>query len=200
VKAGPAIAFLLVMVVTVAACSGPESIAIPTGNVPQRAETYDDIVVCGPGSVDYRANCEPGLDTKSDSVKEIKVILSKGIFAPTVEYRDCIDSKAGQIRYNIFYVSLTNGVMRVISNCTHLLTGSPIVDYDIELTKAVSAIPVTKIGEHGTGYSTPFGDKQIDLRLEIPSRLKPGDYTLNFALLANGLYCGKLPCVIHVVE
>jgi hypothetical protein len=192
---------LSLLIVPLTACAQPTAIDIPEGTEVQREETYDDIVNCGPGSDNYRANCLPEQRAMPGSVKVSEVALSGCIFAPCVHYREYISTKAGQVRYNLFYMTLQNTFLRIVSGyICHPLTKSPIVDYELKLAQASQNFNIENVGEIHYGVGGPFGDKQINLMIEIPQGVKPGDYTLNFIVEANGFKCGELPCVIHVIE
>jgi hypothetical protein len=193
---------LSLLIVLLTACTQPAAINIPEGTEVQREETYDDIVNCGPGSDNYRANCSPEQRALPGSVKETNVVLSDCIFAPSVKYRDNIETKSGEVRYNRFYIILQSTFLRIVSGyLCDSLTDNPIVDYELKLAQASPDFNIKNVGElcYG-GYGCPYGDKQINLMIEIPADVEPGDYTLNFIVEANRRYCGELPCVIHVIE
>jgi hypothetical protein len=195
------IALLILMVMSVV-CGYPNGIEISEGPAPQREETYDDIINCGPGSDNYRANCTPQQRALPSSIEETKADLSGCIFAPCVRYRDNIETESGEIRYNLFYFNLKNEFLRAISRIiVYPLTKSSIVHYDLKLMGTSQYFNIKNVGElcYG-GYGCPYGDKQVNLMIEIPTDVKQGDYTLNFIVEANGRYCGELPCVIHVIE
>jgi hypothetical protein len=170
---------------------------IPQGTAPQRPETYDDIIFgCGM-SFTYRANCPV---QSPDYIKEAEVTLSDCKFAPDVTYRDQIETKAGEIRYNIFGVALHDSSLRIESGYMYKQTGKPAVDYEIKLLRTCPDIQVKEVGEVGSPLGPFAGDKQIFLMIEISPQAKPGDYTLCFIVDVNGQNCGELPCVIHVTE
>jgi hypothetical protein len=169
---------------------------IPQGTAPQRVETYDDIVLCEHW-YEYRANCRvPG----PDYIKEAEVTLSGCKLAPRVTYRDHIETKAGEIRYNIFYVGLQDSSLRTEIGRIYVRTGKPPIDYKIKLLGTCPDIQVKKMREDFPYIGSEVGDKLIYLMIEISPQLKPGDYTLHFIVEANGQNCGELPCIIHVTE
>jgi len=180
---------------------------IPEGTVPQRPETYDDVIYCGGRVTSYRANCsyvvhklnEAGI-RGPDFVREASVVLSGCQLAPRVSYRDHIETKAGEIRYNILGVGLQDSSLRAEIGETDARTRNPSVNYEIKLRGTYSDIQVKKIGE-GNPPTGPFvGDKLFYLMIEMSTQIKPGNYTLHFIVEANGQSCGELPCVIHVIE
>ncbi len=172
---------------------------IPEGTEPQRAETYDDIVSCGPGLVGYRASCGMPKEKRPDYIKEAEVTLSGCQFAPRVTYRDNIETEAAKIRYNIFYVQLLDESLRELNMRQRRLTKTWLVDYDIKLAGTVPDIQVINVGVWYMGLGNFTGDVQFHLMIEISPQVKPGDYTLHFIVDANGQNCGELPCVIHVL-
>ncbi len=186
---------------------------IPQGTEPQRAETYDDIVYCGGRITAYRANCPYVVHTNPDEgwptavpgpdfIKEAEVTLSDCQFATSVTYRDRIETKAGEIRYNILYVELQTGS----ENADELMliarqTGKPIANYEIKLRGTSPQIRVNKVGELNSNFGGLYlGHKLFYLMIEISPQVKAGDYTLYFILDDNGQICSELPCVIHVTE
>ena len=183
---------------------------IPEGTEPQRAETYDDIVGFGPGVVSYRANYPcvvhtggsyyPTAVPSPDCIQQAKVTLSGCGFASGVTYRDYIETKAGEIRYNIFYIGLLDESLRELNISQHRQTGTWLVNYDIKLAGMVPDIQVKNVGCHLVGLNNFTGNPQCYLMIEISPQVKPGDYTLHFIIEANGQNCGELPCVIHVTE
>lgn len=191
---------LVILLLSLVFCEGctHKSIDIPNGTMPQRAETYDDPVFCGRGFV-YRENCGPDWIV-TPNVQEAEVTLS-GILAPSVRYRDYIETNAGQLRYNLFYLSLQNGLLRFLGHYKYVFIRSAIVEYEIKLVEKPGDILVKNVGEAEDGsLGGGTGDEEIRLLIEIPANVQPGDYTINFIVEANGRYCDKLPCVIHVVE
>jgi hypothetical protein len=165
---------------------------IPQGTEPQRAETYDDIISCGPGLVDYRANCGRPEVHDPDYIKEAEVTFSGCEFTPSVTYRDYIETKAGQVRYNIFFMDvLDKSIQSWVARKTALL------HYSIKLAGTVPDIQVKNVG----ALLKQIGPYTQDhIMIEISPQVKPGDYTLYFVLDDNGQNCGELPCVIHVTE
>jgi hypothetical protein len=180
---------------------------IPEGIEPQRPATYDDIVDCVPFYT-YRANCPyvihragvPDRIPGPDFIREAKVTLSGCQFAPDVTYRDNIETKAGETRYNIFNVWLRDSKLRIESANIYSKTGKPGAKYEIKLLGTCPDIQVKIIGESDPPTGPAVGDKGIYLMIEIPPQVKPGEYTLHFVVEANGQNCGELPCVIHVIE
>jgi hypothetical protein len=219
------IILLLLSIIAAVSCQQPELPAenatdnasletvyeIPEGTEPQRAETYDDIVGCGRITT-YRANCPyvvhiggSGWPTKvpgPDFIRAAEVTLSGCQFATSVNYRDYIETRAGEIRYNMFSVVLQTGSV----NSDELMliarqTGKPIANYEIKQRGSCPGIWVRKTGQiNWTPGGIYLGHRVFYLMIETSPQAKPGDYTLHFIVEANGQNCGELPCVIYVTE
>jgi hypothetical protein len=181
---------------------------IPEGIEPQRAETYDDIVDCE-RFYTYRANCPyvgpkigPNWEPGPDYIRGSEVSLSGCEFATSVGYRDHIETRAGEIRYNIFHIALRPSSVNTDELVLrHKQTGEPIINYELKLRGTSPDVQVKKIGEEYWGLGGAiFGDKLFFLNIEISPQARPGDYTLHFIVDANGQNCGELPCVIQVTE
>ncbi|MGA2159249.1 MAG: hypothetical protein ABSG90_08515 [Dehalococcoidia bacterium] len=152
---------------------------IPEGTPVQREPTYDDVVNT-PNGIAYRSSIEgPGEIVFNTHVKGTQVSVGDGFH---VQYRDYIETKAGQIRYNIFTTWVRGG---------GTWTNSEI---RLKLANKLNDIQVMNLGESIViSYS-------VVLMLEIPPQIKSGDYKIGFLIFINGKYYGDLPCVIHVVE
>jgi len=200
------IIFLLFLLIPVLSCQQPKLPAenvsentplesgfeIPQGTEIKREQTYDDIISCGPGLVDYRANCGRPEMHGPDYIKEAEVTFSGCEFTPSVRYRDHIETKAGQVRYNIFFMDvLDKSLQGWVARKTALL------HYSIKLARTVPDIQVKYVG----GLFKQIGPYTQDhIMIEISPQVKPGEYMLYFLLDDNGQNCGELPCVIHVIE
>ena len=181
---------------------------IPEGIAPQRPETYDDIVGCGRITT-YRANCpyvgpKTGADWSAgpDYIRGSEVTLTGWEFATSVGYRDQIETRAGEIRYNLLSVTLETDA----ATSDELIfrahqTGRPTAIYEIKQRGTCTGIWVRKVGEINWTYGGIYlGHRVFYLTIEISPQTKPGDYTLYFVVEANGQICGEVPCVIHVIE
>ena len=215
------IILLLLLILSAFSCQQPESPAesatdntslqtvyeIPEGTAPQRPETYDDIVFCE-RLFAYRANCpyivhivgEPDRIPGPDFVREAEVGLSGCKFAPRVMYRSNIETKAGEIRYDKFYLLLQDSSLREDIARMDELTRKQTLHYKLRQLGTYPDIHVKKFGEGNSYPGAFFGDYQIYFMIEISPQVKPGDYTLHFIVDANGQHCGEVPCVIHVTE
>ncbi|MGA2159248.1 MAG: hypothetical protein ABSG90_08510 [Dehalococcoidia bacterium] len=176
---------------------------IPNGIAPQRAETYDDIALCF--ELNYRARCprpHPWNFQDGEYLEVATGTLPGSEFPPTIDYRDNIATKAGQIRYNIFFVRSLDSQVHQRFLRQYGLNGTRFVTYGIKLAEIVPDIQVAKYAEEDELLHTPNTgpDYLFCLGIEVSPQVKPGDYTLHFIIVANGQNCGELPCVIHVIE
>jgi hypothetical protein len=184
------IAFLFVILIAIS-CSSQTAVSIPEGKIVPREETYDDIVSCGPGIDTYRARCD-----RSAVVNETDTAF---IFSIGVAYRDYIETKAGQTRYNIFGIGLANEFLSIINSIYYHTTQSTIVNYQIKLAEIPANIQTKTVGGPLSFIPGEPG-ASIYISMYIPPEVKPGDYIVNFIIEANGIYLGKLPCTVHVIE
>ncbi|MHB8085882.1 MAG: hypothetical protein ACYDHZ_08650 [Dehalococcoidia bacterium] len=174
---------------------------IPEGSKLQREATYDDIVLCGPETLDYRQNCPPEQKIPVNRVREIGVTLSDSIFSPHVIYRDYIETKAGQIRYNIIHMEFTDkmpiALMGAVTFWTRRFFKFDIINFDVKQATTLADIQVKRVG--GEIFLSAAIEHE-DLLIDISPRVKIGDYKLDFIVLMDGIYCGTIPCTIHVIE
>lgn len=192
--------FIISLVLLITSCITPANAAIPSGTPIQREPTYDDIVNCGPGVETYRINCDAYPFGTADLVKQKLVTLTGCIYYAEVGYRDYIETKIGQTRYNIFFISNPDAILRTIGFNFFRRYDHQIINYELKLVSRPHQILVENIGEDSPGFSFGTGDVRIFIMLDITPEAKIGDYSLIFALEANGLFCGELPCTIHVIE
>jgi hypothetical protein len=162
---------------------------IPQGTRVRRESTYDGLVMWTPGIINYRANF-----LIPYFVEEAEVTFSGCEFAPRIRYRDHIETKAGQIRYNMFQVKLTD---KSLASLDRQYTETALLHYSIKLAGTVPGIEVKNFESLLMGFGSY---RLLNFMIEISPQVKPGDYTLRFIIEANGQNCGELPCVIHVIE
>jgi hypothetical protein len=160
---------------------GEATYEIPRGTRPLREPTYDDLILYqGPenGGVYYNT------DTKTAGV--VESLLLDCISSPAVYYRYFIETKAGQVRYNIIAVLPD----------THNGYSGPPINVAIKLGNKLPDIRVLDVG----GDIDPPNYRPGNYMIEIPPGVKPGYYDIDFVFEVNGSLCGHLPCVIHVIE
>jgi hypothetical protein len=183
----------------------PESgYEIPQGTARRRIQTYDDVISYAPeGLVNYRANIRRGSNwiPGPNYVREAEVIFSGCQFAPLVKYRGHIETEAGQIRYNLFWVDLLDKSIVESLYRQYEATGTKPLHYSINLAGTIPDVQVKNVNPYmSVGLGPHIADAQFNLVIETSPQIKPGDYTLHFIVEANGQNCGELPCVIHVTE
>ncbi len=165
----------------------PESgYAIPQGTMPDREPTYDDVVPF-PSTFGgtYRGNVfGPGKTPVWQHVESTKVKLDDGF---EVSYRNHIETEAGQVRVNIFKIYRMPGTPTGMNNDKVVL----------KLLNSPDNIQIRNIGEGLPGGGFLY---EINLTVEIPPDVKPGDYDVAFILFINEKYQGTLLCTIHVVN
>lgn len=156
---------------------------IPQGTMPDREPTYDDVVLT-PGGDSYRGNgIQQGKTPVWQHVESTQVKLDDGF---QVIYRNYIETEAGQVRVNIFYISMPGTP-----------TGMKNDKVVLKLLNSQDNIQIRNIGE---GLGGPAWLYEIILTAEIPPEIKPGDYDVAFILFINEKYQGTLPCTIHIVN
>jgi hypothetical protein len=157
---------------------------IPQGTMPDREPTYDDVVPT-PGGDSYRGNGIEGSKLPVwQHIESTHVKLDDGF---QVVYRNDIETEAGQMRVNIFYIWPMPGTPTGMKNDTVVL----------KLLNLPDNIQIQKIGE---GLGGPAWLYEIILTAEIPPEVKPGDYDVPYILFVNERYHGTLPCTIRVVK
>jgi hypothetical protein len=153
---------------------------IPKADMPTREATYDDIMPT-PGGPAYRANViQAGEASPLQPVSVTSVVLGTDSSAPTLTYRNSINSKPGQIRFNILSVRYPN-VMAVTAN--------------FRLVSAPASMQVSNVMDwHG-----PFTQATI-LMMSIPDSIKDGSYTMEIAVTVNGKDYQNVSSVINVAK
>lgn len=155
----------------------PESNPVQFGN-------YDSIIgIPGGKGLGYRGpNFPPSTE----------VVLGDGFH---VVYREYIETKAGQIRYNL------------VETRAESSTGMENHQVSLRLTNLLGDFRVKKvideIGHLRAWYKDYVTDTAVYyfvLMIEIPPGVKPGDYKLEFLVFIDNKYYSELPCVIHVIE
>ena len=153
---------------------------IPTADMPTREAAYDDIMPT-PGGPAYRANVvQAGAVSPWQPVSVTSVALASDTNAPMLSYRNYIETKAGQIRFNILSVRYPN-VMAVTAN--------------FRLVNAPAGIQVNNVMD----YHGPFTQATI-LMISIPEAVQDGSYKMEIAVTVNGKDYDNVPCAISVIK
>lgn len=160
-----------------------EGTEIPMGDTPNREATYDDIIF-SPGGPGYRANFhQEGEVTNWQPIKSTTIALGNGSNDPQVGYRNYIETKAGEIRYNIIMIWRPNG--------------ETIEKFSTRIADNLSDIQVRNVGDWN---GAPVVPKAIILMFEIPQNIQPAEYKLEFFISVDGHNYGKLPCTVQVIN
>jgi hypothetical protein len=143
-------------------------------------EAPDDIVIT-PGGIAYRANVHhQGEENPWPSIKGSNVTLSNWFSEINLNYREHIETGAGETRNNIFRVSRESGFHEGNLN---LYAAS--IPSGIELTQRIGGVMP--------------GILLAVLVIEISPDVAPGQYSFEIGLEVNGRDYGTVPCTIEVV-
>jgi len=144
-------------------------------------EAPDDITH-GPGGPGYRANFhQQGEENPWPPIKANGVDLGDDTDAAHVAYRDYIETKAGQVRNNIFTVSKPD------RNLNHVVV--------LEVSNIPTYIEVTEARRwYGPGIVKTV------LEIEISRQVKPGEYNFKVGVKIDGRDYGAVPCAIKVLD
>jgi len=147
----------------------------------QPGEAPDDIIG-GPGGPAYRANFhQQGEENPWPPIKANGVDLGDDTDAAHIAYRDYIETKAGQVRNNIFTVSKPD------RNLNHVVV--------LEVSNIPTYIEVTEARRwYGPGIVKTV------LEIEISRQVKPGEYNFEVGVKIDGRDYGTVPCTIKVIE
>ena len=140
----------------------------------------DDIVTTPDGPA-YRANVhEVGKENPWPSIESKTIVLGEGVDAARITYRNYIETKAGEVRNNIFSVEIPQ---RDIS------------DVALEVSNIPSVISIPE-GEKW------YGPRRIKIILviEIFQQVKQGEYNFEVSVKIDGKAYGTVPCIIRVLE
>jgi hypothetical protein len=157
------------------------SIPVKDLQPPTGIEAADDIVST-PGGVALRANVRgSGGGDLWPPIQSANVTLGSGSKTLNINYRDYIDTKAGETRNNIIFISKEGGLL----------------DKKLELysTDVPEGIGLIDVG----GGGRP-GILQTVLVIEISPAVVPGQYTFKIGIEVDGKDYGTIPCTINVVK
>jgi hypothetical protein len=160
--------------------------AFPT---PPQAEP-DDIVYT-PGGIAYRSNVFLGTTPNPwPEIREVTVNIGNTIDGASIQYRDYVETNAGQNRNNIFYISKTSeqSIDQHISNIVFTAVGLP-----VGITANVS------FSGYYNGEGIPEPWMQI-VSFGISKNIKPGYYEFNMDVQIDGNDYGTVLCIIKVLK
>lgn len=151
----------------------------------EEIEGAPDDIVFTPGGLAYRANVHAaGKKNPWPDIESKKVVLGEGLETARVSYRDYIETKAGETRNNLFYLSIiSNGVAKSINDA------------------------ILEVREIPHGIQIEDGEKsyqwdRIDMVIviEVSQQAEPGEYGFEVGVNIDGEDYGKVPCIIKVLE
>jgi hypothetical protein len=176
---------MTVLALPFTACpAGKAHTPIPTGEwLPPAvgAEEAPDDIVPVPGGIAYRANVHhQGEENPWPPIETTSTTLSHWFNEINVQYRDHIETRAGETRNNIFRVSRESGFH----------DGS----FDLYATTVPPGITLTQL----TGGGIP-GTLLAVLVIKISPDVTPGQHNFEIGLEVNGWNYGTAPCTIEVV-
>jgi hypothetical protein len=148
----------------------------------------DDIIFT-PGGLGYMANLhQEGEESIWPPIQVSEVVLGNNIDTIHIGYRAYIETKAGQVRNNIIDVSLRRSIPLP-------WMGMDIKDINL---KVASLLPDMQIWQDLEWHGPGRGEKV--LFIEVPERVKPGEYQFEIGIEVNGKDYGRAPCTIKVSE
>jgi hypothetical protein len=107
-------------------------------------------------------------------------------------YRSSITTPAGEIRTNIFFITLLD-----VSNIAPSTSVTPI-QANLTAVNLPAGLIFTSDGE-GT-ESDPWRACEVLTHIQIGKNLKPGGYSFQFDVNVNGTDYGRIPCAIEIVQ
>ncbi len=160
-----------------------EKIAELRGAYPASEEEAPDDIIITPGGRMYRANVhQQGVENPWPQIESVGAVLGTGADALRVDYRDYIETEAGETRNNIIHVGKEGG-----------LYGSKLALYAVAVPAGI------KLTDGGRGIGLPGATGAV-LVIEILPEVAPGRYSFEIGLEIDGKDYGTLPCTIEVVE
>jgi hypothetical protein len=149
---------------------------------------YDEDEVT-PGGWRYRADFT---QYNLPRVQQDDVIIGVVPNRCEIMYRSSIDTPAGEIRTNIFFITLLD-----VSNIAPSTSVTPI-QANLTAVNLPAGLIFTSDGE-GT-ESDPWRACEVLTHIQIAKSLKPGAYSFQFDVNVNGTDYGQIPCAIEIVQ
>lgn len=178
--------------------TGEEMELIPPGEMvtlyldvaPGTPGAASDDIVTPPGGFTYRANVheldKPEWPAVPEVVKTIDALGGK----IRCQYREYIETEAGEIRNNILY----------LSNEDALDLADPLdIDYYVEGLPAGIRIILGSYWYGGIAGQDKQSSKAI-FQIDIASQVNPGLYAFNIVLMYEDEVIVRLPCTVNVKE
>jgi len=153
----------------------------------------NDDIVSPPGGITYRANVHQQGERDWPPVKQTKVTLQVLGGTIDIEYRDYIETRAGQTRNNIIFLSGRNAPDLLDPlKITYRPEGRPPVNHPEGITIARDGEMYGGIGGRDKKSS------RVILVIHIDSRIKRGEYPFEIQLEYEGKIFGSLPVTVKV--
>jgi hypothetical protein len=170
----------------------PTSQAPPVVTSPAQGppEASNDDIVYPPGGFTYRANVHQQGQPDWPAVQQTEVTLDALSGTIDIKYRNYIETKAGETRNNIIFLSGRNA--------PELL--DPLQVY----YRAVGLPDGITVERDGQMYGGIGGQdrksSRVALLIHITSQVKPGEYPVAIHLEYEGRDFGSLPCTVKVIK
>ncbi len=152
--------------------------------LPVQGEEAPDDIVPAPGmGPAYQANVhQQGMENPWPPIDTVKVVISSSFEADTVyiRYRDYIETRAGETRNNVIFISMGNRAVGSLNLYTVDLPAG------IEVTEGMRW--------YGPGPVAPV------LVIDISPDVKTGQYNFGIGIEIDGKDYGTIPCTIKVLQ
>ncbi len=193
---GLLVLFLLSMPVACAQPTQTEPELTPDSQTPATAPTpglsgaANDDIVYPPGGFTYRANVHQEGQPDWPAIQQTEVALEALSGTIDIQYRDYIETEAGETRNNIVFLSG--------KNAPELLDSLQIYYRAVEPPDGITV-------EQGKQMYGGIGGKdkessRVVLKINIASSVKPGEYPFVILLEYEGKDLGSVPCTVKVLE
>lgn len=170
---------VLVLLSVTVACSPPAS-----------SGAANDDIVYPPGGFTYRANVHQQGERDWPAVQQTQVTLEALSGTIDIQYRDYIETKAGETRNNIFFL---NG-----RNAPELLDPLQVYYRAVDLPDGVTVEQDRQM--YGGIGGQDRKSSRVVLLIHIASQVKPGEYPFAIHLEYEGKDFGSLPCTVKVID
>ena len=163
---------------------------VPVEPVSGTPGAANDDIVYPPGGFTYRANVHQEGQPDWPAIQQTEVALEALSGTIDIQYRDYIETEAGETRNNIVFLSG--------KNAPELLDSLQIYYRAVEPPDGITV-------EQGKQMYGGIGGKdkkssRVVLKINIASSVKPGEYPFVILLEYEGKDFGSIPCTIKVLE
>ena len=178
---------LLATLVVFTSCqAGENDIGTPIPTIelspPVPGEEAPDDIMPIPGGPAYRANVhEVGKENPWPEIETTEVVLVNDSKEINVRYRDYIETKAGEVRNNIFYIRRHDGFWDSNLNL-----------YSVDVPTGIEIFNSVGGGLTGTIATV--------LVIEVSPDVEMGQYIFEISLEIDGEDYGTVPCTIRVLD